>query len=144
MSEHRFTCANCGEEKVHVNPGGCGGTGYGIDNDGNKVCYACCGERDRNDMIATGRAVLYLTAATGATGAWRNYVVSNWPGTLNIPVAWSRSGSHNWACSRKDVWFAGPDGYEWHGVCYGDSQLCRCRRTKRKFRPYGWQRLRCA
>ena len=30
MSEHRFVCADCREEKVHVNPGGCGGTGYGI------------------------------------------------------------------------------------------------------------------
>ena len=134
MSEHRFVCADCGAEKIHVNPNDCGGTGYGIVREGGiekKVCYACCAERDRADMTARGRAVLYLTAATGATGVWTNYVVTNWPGTLKMTVQYSRVGRHNLAGSRHDVWFTGPDGARWHGVQLGDnSQICRCRRLK--------------
>jgi hypothetical protein len=128
MSEHRFVCADCGQEKVHVNPDGCGGTGYGIVREGGiekKVCYDCCGKRDRADMAATGRAVLYLTKKDG------NLVVTNWPGTLVIRVRASSNGCHNLARSRVDVWFDDFDGREWHGVQLGEnSQICRCRRSR--------------
>ncbi len=140
MGEHRFVCADCGEEKVYVNPHDCGGTGYGIVKEGHiekKVCYACCAKRDIANMTATGRVVLYLSAETGVTGVWRNWVVTNWPGTLRFLVEYSRKGSHNIAGSRHDVWFNGPDGSEWHGVCYGENtQLCRCRRLKRRHGIY--------
>jgi len=126
MIEHRFVCAECGEEKVHVNSNDCGGTGYGIDRAGNKVCYACCGKRDLADMRETGRAVLYLTEE-GPEGTF----VSNWPGTLKMRIRHLRKGSHNIAGSRTDVWFADCDGREWHGVQLGEfSQLCRCKRLK--------------
>jgi hypothetical protein len=147
MSEHRFVCADCGEEKVHVNPNGCGGTGYAtVKEDGieKTVCYDCCAQRDRADMAARGRIVLYLTEERGLQGGWIRYVVTNWPGTLRIPVAYSRAGSHNIAGSRRDVWFTDSDGCEWHGVCYGNNtQLCHCRRLKRKHGMYGL-RQRCA
>ena len=42
-----------------------------------------------------GRTVLYLTAETGSTGVWTNYVVTNWPGTLRLPVRYSKHGRHN-------------------------------------------------
>ena len=128
MSEHRFVCADCGEHIVHTDSVT---TGYGIGRDGKKVCYACCGLRDIADMRATGRAVLYLTVAgpTAAAPLWP--VVTNWPGTLRIPVKSRRVGRHNFAGSRTDVWFNGPDGERWHGVQLGEnSQICRCRRLK--------------
>ena len=123
MIEHRFVCVDCGQEKIHVDSLT---TGYGIDKQGRKVCYSCCGKRDSADMSATGRAVLYLTEE-GPEGA----VVSNWPGTLKFRVRYKRVGSHNLAGRRVDVWFTDSDGREWHGVNYGhNSQLCHCRRLR--------------
>ena len=123
MSVHRFVCVDCGQEKIHVDSFT---TGYGIDKQGRKVCYSCCGKRDSTDMSATGRAVLYLTEE-GPEGA----VVSNWPGTLKFRVRHKRVGSHNLARRRVDVWFADSDGREWHGINYGhNSQLCHCRRLR--------------
>ena len=134
MSEHHFVCTDCGEEHVHVNPNGCGGTGYGIVREGGvekKVCYDCCGKRDRAEMATTGRAVLYLTEERGAQGGWIRYNVTNWPGTLKFQVAYSRAGCHNLAGSRRDVWFTDSDGQRWQGVQLGEnSQICRCRRLK--------------
>ena len=118
-----FVCVDCGQEKIHVDSLT---TGYGIDKQGRKVCYSCCGKRDSADMSATGRAVLYLTEE-GPEGA----VVSNWPGTLKFRVRYKRVGSHNLAGRRVDVWFTDSDGREWHGINYGhNSQLCHCRRLR--------------
>ena len=123
MSVHRFVCVDCGQEKIHVDSLT---TGYGIDKQGRKVCYSCCGKRDSADMSATGRAVLYLTEE-GPEGA----VVSNWPGTLKFRVRHKRVGSHNLAGRRVDVWFTDSNGREWHGINYGhNSQLCHCRRLR--------------
>jgi hypothetical protein len=130
MSTHRFVCADCGEKVIHTDSFT---TGYGIGPNGEKVCYACCAKRDIADMTARGRAVLYLTVAGDSAAAPQWPVVSNWPGTLRIPVKSRRIGSHNIAGKREDVWFTGPDGCEWHGVCYGhNTQLCHCRRLKGK------------
>lgn len=119
MNMNTFTCAECGAEKEIQTSGG---TGYGQDKTGRKVCYACCAEIDRAEMKETGRAVLYLDGVQQVT---------NWPGTLRLAVRYSRQGNHNMAGSRTDVWFQGPDGKEWHGTQYGEnSQLCHCRRIK--------------
>jgi len=48
-----------------------------------------------------------------------------------MPILRSRSGRHNIAGIRVDVWFRGPDGMPWHGVNYGHhSQLTHCKRVK--------------
>ena len=128
MSKHEFTCADCGEEKTHVNPHGCGGVGYAIvreDGIEKKVCYDCCGKRDRIEMEDKGRIVLYLSKNQDG------WFVSNWPGTLKFRVEECSSGNHNIAGTRDDVWFTGPNGRRWWGVCYGsNTQICRCRRLK--------------
>jgi len=128
MSSHRFTCVDCGQEKIHVNPNGCGGTGYAtyrMDGVEKKVCYACCAKRELRYMRDTGRAVLYLTE--GPNGS----TVTDWPGVLKFQVRHKRIGSHNLAGRRVDVWFTDSDGREWHGVNYGhNSQLCHCRRLR--------------
>lgn len=122
MSSHEFVCADCGEKKVHTDSFT---TGYGVGPNGEKVCYACCGKRDSAEMTERGRAVLYLTVREGKP------VVTNWPGTLTLPVRYSRKGCHNIAGVREDVYFTGPDGREWWGVCIGrNTQICRVRRLK--------------
>jgi len=125
-------CCDCGHEIKPVD--GCG-TGYGIDKEGRKVCYACCAKRDRASMQENGRATLYLVAENGPTGAWRNYVVTNWPGSLRFKVSVSRVGRHNIGRSRTDVWFVGPDGAPWWGWNCGDNQILHCKRVRRSRAP---------
>lgn len=98
--------------------------GYGLDSDGMVVCYACCAERDKQQMRATGNATLYLNHDHGPIS------VQNWPGSLVIQVHKRKQSRHNIARVRYDVWFRFA-GYIWHGVQYGDNtQLCHCKRTK--------------
>lgn len=121
--QETFHCAACGQDKpVHKD----GGTGYGYNDKEETICYACCGERDKADMQANGKATLYLTMEQGKPA-----MVSNWPGTLKIEPHHIRVGRHNIAGKRYDAWFTGPDGNPWHGVTYGDNtQICHCKRIK--------------
>jgi len=121
--ESTFVCSDCGKEKDI--PEDSITTGYGIDNEGKKVCFACCGLRDRKTMVDEGRIALYLTKKPDG------WFVTNWPGTLSFRVTSHRIGSHNIAGTRDDVWFTGPDDKPWWGVCIGsNTQITRCRRIK--------------
>lgn len=136
-----YICAGCGQE---IDPPAQGDitTRYGIMRDGAKVCYPCCGLRDRAAMIADGRAILYLTnkpnpsytgLGTGTNRQPKLWFVTNWPNSLTFTALGSPSESwHNIARVRLDVWFYGPDGFIWHAVQYGrNTQILRCKRTKR-------------
>ena len=102
-------------------------TGYGQTADGKRHCYDCCAATERAAMVETGKACLYLVQRNG-----RN-VITDWPGKLEFKPWHVRKGRHNLAGSRYDAWFAGPDGYVWHGVQYGeDTQIIRCKRTKER------------
>ena len=109
--------------------------GYGVDANGAKHCYDCCAARDRADMEATGRATLYLSpndnpAIGGAYTA--PYKLTNWPGSLALPVWQVCKGRHNIARNRYDFWFTF-GGRDWHGVQYGDNtQIAHCRRLKER------------
>ena len=117
MTTHEFTCADCGV---------CGGTGYAVRDNGDKICYECCAIDDRKYMIEHGRNTLYLVK-----NAAEQYEITNWPGTLRFRVGTMRKGYHNMAGCRYDVWFVGPDGKTWHGVQYGNNtQICYVKRTK--------------
>lgn len=119
-----FLCSDCKAFKP-IPLDGCG-TGYARDNSDNLICYQCAGKRDEAEMVASGKAVLYLSHHGG--DGWR---VTNWPGTLSIRPQSVQSGRHNFARTRKDVWFIGPDQARWHGVQLGEfSQICRCKRLK--------------
>lgn len=128
-----FVCGDCGKTlPVQTS----GGTGYGYTGtgpDARPICYACCGEHDKQSMIDTGRAVLYLiceqSPKKGDTSRTLG-TVSNWPGSLKFSCH-TRAGRHNIAGVRYDCWFRGPDGYKWHGVTYGNNtQVCHCKRSK--------------
>lgn len=116
-------CADCG--KTIEPPANSCGTGYGTARDGAKVCYECCGKRDAADMRQSGRATLYLSGKLGVDAR-----VTNWPATLVFPVGSFKTGRHNVAGFRFDVWFRGPDNATWHGVQYGrNTEILHCRRT---------------
>lgn len=113
--------------------------GYGTMPNGDRHCYACCANTDRADMIATGRATLYLTSRDRKEGDkyegpsdpnGKVWEATNWPGSLRFRVGHPRKGRHNMARVRYDVWFAGPDGKSWHGAQFGDNtQILHCRRV---------------
>lgn len=152
--------------KGYGSPSYCGGTGYGYtasDATGRALCYRCCGERDKRDMRTDGRTVLYLTRKPDAPSAkergehWhadsntgrggygrvrtslraQDWRVSNWPGSLTLPVLGIKRGEHNWRnVDRVDVWFVF-EGFVWHGVRLGDMDLIRCKRTRTEWRDKG-------
>ena len=102
-------------------------TGYGVTPGGKKHCYACCAVQDQADMIETGAATLYL--AKGVADRWE---VTNWPGSLRFPARYVKTSRYGggFDSQRRDAWFTGPDGKEWHAINRGDMQIARCRRLK--------------
>ena len=99
-------------------------TGYGIDKDGKRFCYACCADRDRAEMVRTGKAMLYLSGNT----------VSNWPGSLKFVASYVKK-SKGWGFGREypieTGYFTGPDGKPWSIHVRGDMQCGRARRLKK-------------
>ena len=132
-----FVCANCNN---HINFDTDGiGVGYATNDQGDKICYQCCAEIDKQYMRDHGRSVLYLSLDTdklgrintvkSAIGRHVSGKVTNWPGTLEFKAG-GKIGRHNFAGVRYDVWFVF-EGYVWHGVTYGnDTQICHVKRTK--------------
>lgn len=113
-----FQCARC----LHIKPVQTnGGTGYAYRSDDKLVCYACCGQVDRQDMTRNGRAVMYLTHNPDR--------ITNWPGTLTFSAE-VRPMRHPFAREAYLVRFRGPDGAEWSAKNIGDSQIAHCRRLK--------------
>lgn len=108
---------------------------YGTDKSGKKHCYPCCATLTRNAMDATGKATLYLIdkRATPRTrtqpGQYliaSDFRVTDWTGELVFIPSRVKTGWHNMAGIRYDVWFG-----DWHGVCYGEfTQVLRCKRLK--------------
>ncbi len=129
--KHKFTCADCGQDKAHESDIS---TGYGVDDSGRKICFSCCGKADEREMAESDKYILYLSRrlekSTHGAPSYHWYL-SNWPGTFEIRLNNApRKGGHNIAGTRYDVWFWF-DGSEWHGVQYGDwTQLCHCKRKK--------------
>lgn len=124
-------CADCGVDLTPFapKPGIGGAAGYAVLCDtGARICYACSAKRERADMIATGRATLYLTG-----GGDRACAVTDWPGKLRFPALQveRKRGAGGFGAQRTDAWFNGPDGHVWHAVNRGGMDLARCRRTKR-------------
>jgi hypothetical protein len=128
----QFVCTRCREVKPVLT--GCT-PGYALERHGNLVCFACCADVDRDDMVRTGKAALYLVRKDnpGHTGQapYSVWEVTNWPGSLRFACGTPRKGFHNMARTRYDVWFTGPDGRDWHGVQYGDNtKIVHCKRVK--------------
>lgn len=131
MTEKTFKCTRCKNVKPLASPTTFT-TGYGLLRRGKRnvrICYDCCSDLDRRDMLKTGRATLYLVEKQDAEGRTMREV-TNWPGSLRIPVRHTRQGGHNIAGTRIDAWFT-YEGREWHGVLYGsNTQIIHVRRLK--------------
>lgn len=133
--EYPVTCSVCGKQIEKPKDGECG-TGYGVDDKDQPVCYECCGTADLQRMIDTGRNTMYLTL--GYLGGSKIIdrtacKITNWPGTLSYTPISIVKGRHNMAGVRYDAWFVGPDGFVWHGVQYGNNtQIIHCKRTKER------------
>lgn len=114
-----FTCDRCKTTITHESDIS---TGYGVTPDGKKHCFMCCGEMDYQSLETDNRITLYLTETC---------IITNWPGTLKIVPYRTKTGRHNIAGIRTDIWFKYKNNH-WHGVTYGhNSQLLHCRRTKK-------------
>lgn len=103
-------------------------TGYGRTIEGKRHCFHCCAANDLTNMTRDGRITLYLVR--NANG---RYEVTNWPGTLRIPViahTESKRGG-GFGSNRVDAWFRGPEGVIWHAINRGDNEIARCKRTTR-------------
>ncbi len=121
-----FTCSVCHEIKSPVKSSI--GIGYTMMGKGQKVCYDCCADRDRDYMHTTGDSKalpLYLSLCT--------MEIINWPGSLRFKIIDSREGRHNIVGRRLDIWFEGPDGFLWWGWNLGYSDIVHCKRTKSKY-----------
>lgn len=129
VKKHEFTCSVCKNVVTHFSDII---TGYATNEKDEKICYSCCAEIDKEYMKENGRIDLYLIEEKGRRNTLPSYKITNFPGTLEIKPSHVRTGSHNIAGKRTDVWFKF-NGFIWHGVCYGsNTQVLRCKRTKRK------------
>lgn len=134
-----FLCSICQQSRPMIS-----GRGYRISAAGERVCFACSAELDRQRMMKQGRATLYLNLRfdtsrgrqkCSVTGRLRFPVsisdsyVSDFTSTLRFPAKKIKITKHNLAGIQYYVWFTGPDGCEWVGVQVGDkTQICHCRR----------------
>ena len=110
-------CYQCGNKFVKT---GCG-TGYGVDKNNNKICYECCGKNDienlKNGSLNVG---LYYS----------NGKITNWINNLVINPYRHKTGKHNIAGIRHDVWFT-CGNKKYHGIQYGyNSEILHYKQVK--------------
>lgn len=81
-------------------------------------------------MKRDGRAVLYLRESEVCPDGFKRDSVGTWAGGHKWMVCNRNTSRNNMGATRIDLWFSGPDGNNWWGVCVGDSQIVRARRIK--------------
>lgn len=117
-----ITCARCG--KV-CQPDGLA-AGYGVNAKGEKHCYECCAELDREAMRRGEPITLYVanfkpynTTSPKGPGSCE---VTNWPGTLRLQ-GFSQPRRHNMSRNARSVW-AWFEGRQWFGTMGGTNGDC--------------------
>lgn len=105
----------------------CYSTTYDKESNVVSICNSCIAIRNREYMDEHKKVTLYLVLEGS------KYVVTNWHGSLKIPVDTFNTGNHNIADSRTDVWFTDYRGVKWWGVNYGsNNQICHCKKLGSK------------
>lgn len=122
----KIYCSKCGKE---CKPEGFA-AGYAVlPVTGDKICYSCCGELDKQQLLNAKPGDKFCFYLIGDIQS--GHYVSNWPGSFKIRV-YPRKGRHNFAGARYDFWF-NVGNHEFHGVQYGDNtQVAYIRCLKRK------------
>lgn len=87
------------------------------------ICYNCLADREEALMLNHDKIILYLD---------NENEVRNYPGTMHFKVHRCSVSKKNIGPMRKDVWFLGPDGKEWHGFTFYGKQLLRCNKPKKQ------------
>ena len=133
------TLCDCGHEAISNGFS----TGYGIDANGKKTCFECCGKQDREELLRNGKQIGYLEIkrktydglgtihfGTGLD-TFEDGFYSNWPGTFKIPVKGidAKRSINNFGAERLDFWFQF-EGHRYWGFNVGDNQIAHVRRIK--------------
>lgn len=128
--DEQVICTRC---KQVIPPSPHGFTnGYGENDKGEKFCYPCCAELDKEHMTTGGKIVLYLVwnNLTDQNELGRSeWEVTNWPGSLRFR-AWvkiAKSRRAIWS-RRIDAWFYDMNRNLWYGRLqdqYGQAVIFR-------------------
>ena len=102
--ENSFNCTVCKQDKNVT-------TGYGLNKENDKVCYACCGKIDTESLLNLKPKEIHNMY-------WSKGVVTNWPNTLSIKPYYTKDSRHNWGLIRTDFWF-NLEGKSFHGYQIG-------------------------
>ena len=130
MTDNRERCWVCGLPIDKPKQGSIT-TGYGLDEDGHKVCYACCADSDRDYMKSHERITLYFVKRE--VNGCKQWFVSNWPGSLEFKAFNVSKGSHNIARTQYSFSFRDDTGKLWHGRQYGQwNEIAHCRKAKQQ------------
>jgi len=120
--EAHMNCHECKKEIVKSNGIG---TGYGLNDKKQRICYACCAVEDKKWMDEKGLTSLYFIENGNGMK------VTNWPASLEYPIIEHSKSRHNWGLTRTDFWFNDHKGNRWWGYHIGEwTQLARCQRVK--------------
>ena len=99
------------------------------------ICYICQASSDRDRMIRRGQIRLQLQYISEGWG-WKirlnpeSYIIRNDSGLVIFRPHRIKIGNH---LLRYDVWFDGPDRYEWHGSAIGNiSSTLYCKRISKE------------
>ena len=122
--EKMITVCDCG----HTVESNGFSTGYGINDKGEKICFACCGKKDEKYLREHGVLSGYFSGKDG------KYEFSNWPGTFRLPVLSYRKSYHNFVGKdgRIDFWVVF-EGNTYHGVNinHASNECATIRKTKK-------------
>jgi len=97
-------------------------TGYGVDKDGNKFCYACCFKEDLKSMRRLGRCMAYLSEDGKKITTWPGEIISD-------KVLILSKGRDSFGGERTYIRFMF-DNQVWSGWGMGHGMYLRAKRTK--------------